>query len=300
MSRGHLSLQNQNFDRHQAVTEDGQAILPSGIVEIAFVAKLCCVIRKVHLGAIMHRLLVFGAALVFSLALFSGHSSAGEMHKAARKGDIDALSSAIAQGADVNELDGVVGAPLHWAAARGHIEAVKFLVSSGADFDLRAAPPDKLSPLQLAASNGHLTTVSYLVGLDADFLAGVNGVGTPLHLAAFGDHGEVVSFLLDHGTSPLVEAENVFGPYPMHWAAQSGGLSAIQPLLDAGFPIDAPMHDGTTALHTAVFFGHVEFASTLLELGANPDSVSSHFTTPRILLSEQEKMKELFDKLPPE
>lgn len=248
----------------------------------------------------MHRLGKFILASSFFFAGLAAHVSAGELHKAARKGDVDAVRSLVGEGSNLDELDGVVGAPLHWAAARGHIEVVEILVEAGAEFDLQSAPPDKFTPLQLAAANGHLSTVSLLVRLGADLSAGMNGSGTPLHLAAYGDHGEIVSYLLEQGADPFSKADSVFGLYPLNWAAQNGGVSAIQPLLDTGFPIDEPLHDGTTALHAAVFLGHVDFAKALLEAGADPDSVSSHFTTPRILLSKQEKMSELFRSLPSE
>ena len=247
----------------------------------------------------MHRLGNFFLALALCMLNSAVSVSAGEFHKAARKGDLDAVRSFVDQGSDLNELDGVIGAPMHWAAARGHIEVVKFLVEAGAEFDLQAAPPDRLTPLQLAASNGQLPTVRYLVGLGAELSAGTDGAGTALHLAAYRDKGEVVTYLLEIGADPFSTAHSIWGYYPLSWAAQNGGVSAIQPLLDTGFPIDEPFHDGTTALHAAVFLGHVDFAKALLEAGANPDSVSTHFTTPRILMEQQDKMSELYGALPP-
>ena len=65
--------------------------------ELNFLSWQSCVEFSENIcgGASMQELVVFVVALASGLSLFSGHSAAGEMQKAVRQGEIDALRSAI-------------------------------------------------------------------------------------------------------------------------------------------------------------------------------------------------------------
>lgn len=108
---------------------------------------------------------------------------AGNLHKEARRGDVDAVAELIAAGEDLNELDGVVGSALHWAAARGHVDVAVLLLDAGASVDIGNGPPDQLTPLHLAASSGHLEMVGLLLDHGASLNVGSVAAGTPLHHA---------------------------------------------------------------------------------------------------------------------
>ena len=61
------------------------------------------------------------------------------MHHAAFSGQVDALRSLLAAGADVNAVTKDRETPLMVAVTCGHTEAVRFLLANGADSDIRDA-----------------------------------------------------------------------------------------------------------------------------------------------------------------
>ena len=59
--------------------------------------------------------------------------TANPLHRAAKTGDVQQLSSLLSSGADVNYRDEDTWTPLHWVVHKGHKEAVELLISKGAD-----------------------------------------------------------------------------------------------------------------------------------------------------------------------
>ena len=83
--------------------------------------------------------------------------------------------------------------------------------------------------------------------------------------------GEVVAALVRAGADPSAAYVGDHAETPLHWAASSGDLEAINALLDAGADIDAPgavVADGTP-MADATAFGQWEAAHLLLERGAS-------------------------------
>ena len=228
--------------------------------------------------------------------LVSSPANAADIHKAARKGDLDKVRALIAGGADLSELDKAVGAALHWAAARGHLEVAGELIEAGADPNQEAHAPDRLTALHLASSSGHLALVELLVQAGASLEAGEGSVGTPLHLAAQADRADVVLFLLEAGADPAAKTtEGAYGIYPLHLAAAAGATNALSALLDHGFPVNAANEaTGVTALHLAVFQAQPEAATLLLEAGADPHAKSTNIETPAALAKHNSEMEDLF------
>lgn len=58
-------------------------------------------------------------------------------------------------------------------------------------------------------------------------------------------------------------------PWWLHDAARNGDITEVRDLLDAGVPVDYEYGLYGTALHEAVFFGHTEIATLLLDRGAD-------------------------------
>lgn len=72
------------------------------------------------------------AVLIIAMAslLYSSHLFAGPPHDAASEGDVALVNKLIAEGADINEYDSPVCAPLHWAAAKSRAAFASIVVGN--------------------------------------------------------------------------------------------------------------------------------------------------------------------------
>ena len=93
---------------------------------------------------------------------------------------------------------------------------------------------------------------------------------TPLHIAAYHKHDQIVAFLLSKGADPEAKDEN--GYQALHWAAKAGAGKAVSCLLahkkSAHF-INTPAEYGRTPLHMATHNGRVKVTALLLDHRAN-------------------------------
>lgn len=93
---------------------------------------------------------------------------------------------------------------------------------------------------------------------------------TPLHLAAFFGHLELVRLLLDGGASMLTISNNNEANLPINAAAAGRRNAVVQLLVERGCPPDARASEqGYTALHLAANNGNVELIEFLLKSGAD-------------------------------
>jgi len=79
---------------------------------------------------------LFSTFVIIFLTIWSVNSLAGEIHKAARKGDSEKVKQLISTGTVVDEKTGLGETALYIASKFGHAELVKFLISSGADVNV--------------------------------------------------------------------------------------------------------------------------------------------------------------------
>lgn len=77
------------------------------------------------------------------LVLTKGFTKAGEIHEAARKGDLATVKKLVEQGADINEMDKDGNTPLYVAAAKGHMEIVRYLTEHKATPKTQDKPEKK-------------------------------------------------------------------------------------------------------------------------------------------------------------
>ncbi|MGW1776130.1 ankyrin repeat domain-containing protein [Streptomyces sp. NPDC002104] len=83
---------------------------------------------------------------------------------------------------------------------------------------------------------------------------------------------EVIRTLVEAGADPAARFAGSHQETPLHWAASNDDVTAIDALVGAGAPIEAPgsVLGGGTPLADATGFGQWRAARRLLELGARP------------------------------
>lgn len=118
--------------------------------------------------------------------------------RASTKGDLTAVKKFVAEGANVNDADGLGRTPVIEAAWGGHADVVKYLVEKGAN--INAADNSGYTALMRAAEGGHLPVLTYLIhkGALVNARGKVRGT-TPLMLAAEQGHIKVLELLLANG-----------------------------------------------------------------------------------------------------
>ncbi|HLH03960.1 MAG TPA: ankyrin repeat domain-containing protein [Bryobacteraceae bacterium] len=92
---------------------------------------------------------------------------------------------------------------------------------------------------------------------------------TPLHLAAFFGHAELVKALLNRGAGIDARSTNAMQNTPLHAAAAGADLGTMELLLTQGADPNARQHGGWTALHAAAQTGNRAMAELLLAHGAH-------------------------------
>jgi Ankyrin repeats (3 copies)/Ankyrin repeats (many copies) len=123
-------------------------------------------------------------------------------------------------------------------------------------------------PLYYAARLGFRGLAEHLISKHPEHV-NTRGGGelTPMHIAAFEGHADILSLLLEHGAD--TDGRGIYESTPLYRAAEKGKLEAGQYLLDRGADINAGSVTDQTPLFRAVFYCHVEFARMLLERGAS-------------------------------
>lgn len=187
------------------------------------------------------------------------------LHLAAWAGNVEALGSLLAHGADVDWLSGRDGySPLWCAISANHIDAARLLLKHGARVSLRSG--SGLMPLHQAAVTGQSAMCELLLERGAQVDAADDDLNTPLHYAATCGSAASVQILLRNGAS--VETQQLQGLSPAHWAAHKGHADVLALLLEYGTPLNMAAEEGATPLHLAANRGHMAAARLLLEKGA--------------------------------
>jgi ankyrin repeat protein len=170
-------------------------------------------------------------AVILVLLAWGGVARSGEIHDAAKAGDVEKVRTLLKGNPDlVNAKDETSWTALHWAVAiKGNKAVVEVLLSNKADVNAKEEALGR----------------------------------TPLHMAA---ERAVVEVLLANKAKVNVrdDAENT----PLHWAAQLGNKPVAEALLDNGADVNAKDIIGKTPLQWAVRKGHKEVAELLRQHGA--------------------------------
>lgn len=178
----------------------------------------------------MKSLFSFVLSLLFSL-LLSGSSFSGEVHEAAKSGDLALLRNLLQDQSLLYSKDEEGKTPLHWAVGKGQLETIKVLLDE------------------------------YHVKVDV-----TNGnEGTPLHVAASQAQPKAARMLLDRGA--MVNARAKDGATPLHFACfkgrKQGHIEVARLLLQNGADVNAKMDNGATPLSVATSRGNTEILNLI-------------------------------------
>jgi ankyrin repeat protein len=164
----------------------------------------------------------------------------------------------------VNSRDMQGNSPIMLAAYYGAKEIVRYLLESGAMLNLYEA-----------CAIGKLETVRAILAQRPELLNSFAHDGfTPVGLAAFFGHEDVVAFLVGKGADLRTHSYNAMHVAPLHSAVATNKLAIAALLLQHGADVNARQQSDWTPLHGAVHNKQAEMIRLLLEYGANPEAVN--------------------------
>jgi ankyrin repeat protein len=193
----------------------------------------------------------------------------------AGKGFLEIVQTLMEQGVDINS-DWQNSTALHESAENGHLEVVRFVVEKGANVSTRNTL--KSTPLLLAAEKGHFETFKYLAENGGDLGDKNNDGKGAIHLAAASGSAGIVKYMIEHSATTMAlvnQTARSFGT-PMHLASFGGHLDVVKLLCENGANINSqetfrgsPILSNASPLHLAAFSGHLEVVKYLVETGAD-------------------------------
>lgn len=157
-------------------------------------------------------------------------------------------------------------AEIHDLVERGDLEAIQRLLAEDPQ-QLAAQLEDGRTPLHVAAYGGHDQVVAFLLAEGADVNAQTTNGSTPLHGAAYSGHTKCAQLLIEAGADLM--AANNSGYMPLFSAAAGGSVETVKLLVDQGVSVNAQKHGGATALIVTALGNHHDLARWLIEHGAD-------------------------------
>ena len=144
---------------------------------------------------------------------------------------------------------------------------VAALLKAGADPNISDIFYNR-SPLHMACFHGHKDIVSLLLKAKAKVNALDCEGNTPLCLAAYTCHEEAIKHLLEAGADTELE-NNSHGWTPIFYAVANGHLGIVKHLIHHGASVKRNRY-GETPLDLAAHFGHIEILDTLSQAIQTP------------------------------
>lgn len=180
----------------------------------------------------------------------------------------------LAAGAAVNTVAKTGHTALLLAAdTDGAVESLRMLLDSGADIKARAGRTFTGTLLARAAFRGDRESIATLIGRGA-VLNDLPKGSAAMVVAAHDGDAELIAFLLDHGAD--IETTSRLGREPaqltsLMFAADSGGVSAVNLLLAKGANVNARDSGGLTPLFYAVgaLDRQMQIVDALIRAGAD-------------------------------
>jgi len=207
-----------------------------------------------------------------------------------KKGDLSGVQAALAEDPGLLDATNASGqSALLLAKYYRQEEMADYLLSLGPRLDVFNA-----------AVAGRLSEVMERIADNPALLESHNSDGwTPLHLAAFFGHAELVDALLHRGALVDSLSTNAMKNTPLHAAAAGGHTRIVELLLKRGANSQATQHGGWTALHSAAQNGNRSMVEVLLAHGADINARASNDQGPLdlALMQGRQDVAELLEQL---
>jgi len=202
-----------------------------------------------------------------------------ELIRAIHRRDVfgeNGVRALLKRGASLKQLDLLEGeTPIHVAlsvkvASEIHLPMIKMLAENGASCSI--ADRFGWTPLMIAVRSGSMPLIMIIFRHgDRTNLGAVNQIKEScLHIACHVRAYEIVRFLVARSSEYGIGRQNINGKTALHIAAQNGSTKIIQVLRKKDCREVTLMqldNRGWTALHWAIFAGHVNAIRLLLKLG---------------------------------
>ncbi|XP_070705537.1 ankyrin repeat domain-containing protein 6b isoform X2 [Pempheris klunzingeri] len=153
------------------------------------------------------------------------------------------------------------------ASHKGQADNVVQLINKGAKV---AVTKYGRSPLHLAAYKGHIEVVRILLKAGCDLDIQDDGEQTALQRAAVVGNSDVIGALIQEGCA--LDRQDKDGNTALHEVSWHGFSQSVKLLVKAGANVHAKNRAGNTALHLACQNGHAQSSKVLLLGGSRPDS----------------------------
>lgn len=212
--------------------------------------------------------------LMLSLFLFTACQSETSMHtqtaqdtvvKAVVNRKLDKVSTALANGANVNATDHQKRSLLLLATHNNDLKMAELLVAHGADVNQQDVIKD--SPFLYAGAAGHTSLVKLYLEHGARFDVFNRYNGSALIPACERGHLEVVKLLANTEGFPIDHVNRLGWTALMEAVVLGDGsktyVEVVQTLVDAACDITIPDKDSVTALQHARERGYTEIANVL-------------------------------------
>lgn len=193
--------------------------------------------------------------------------SCTSVHKAARNGDVDLISTLFNEGFALNNRNHYGDTPICVAAKHDQCAVIRLLHRFGVDVNV--GNRYQASPLHCAALHGHVNSICELHALGGDIEAVDENGQTVLHTACLSGHVAVVELLIRLGCEVASYDED--GETALSVAAAHGYSAIVRILHHAGASVCDPDDYGLTPVHLAAEGGHSEVIELLHMLGADVD-----------------------------
>jgi len=206
--------------------------------------------------------------LAINLFIFYGISAQSNLFNAIRSGSSDAVTKALAHGANAN--DSLMGySALMFAALDGTAEQMSVLISHGANVNYQNE--ESITALWIALPD--IDKMTILLDHGADVSHRVGGYGILTKLAMMPGTTNVFKFLMEKGADPLHSSrDNLL----LYIAAGTGDTSMLGFLLSLGLKVNDTTSFGEVPLNGALAFRTSATVKMLVDHGANVNFQNLH------------------------